>query len=269
MKINSIKNEIKMGLGQMITIVVGIGQNKNVDEAVKILKAENPGFQLISVNSEEEFLEKFLDKKADAYVRGSLSASLVMKHLRENENFNRHKTDLKNGESENQINRASYINLNDHEFLLAPVGIDEGQNNQEKLLIVEQACDFLKNIGKEPKIGVISGGRSQDVGRSPQIDKSIIDGEKLTSIIKHKYSVKHYYILIENAIKDKCNLILAPDGISGNLIFRSLVLVGSGKSHGAVTLGIDQILIDTSRAQSVEGYIRALNFAHYLAKLKM
>ena len=40
MKINSIKNEIKMGLGQMITIVVGIGQNKNVDEAVKILKED-------------------------------------------------------------------------------------------------------------------------------------------------------------------------------------------------------------------------------------
>lgn len=256
----------------MITIVVGIGQNKNVDEAVKLLKAENPGFKLISVNSEEEFLEKFLDKKADAYVRGSLSASLVMKHLRkDHENIQKpiQKPPVGKLESENKINRASYINIDNQEFLLAPVGIDEGQNNQEKLLIVEQACDFLKNIGKEPKIGVLSGGRSQDVGRSPQIDKSIIDGEKLTSIIKHKYSVKHYYILIENAIKDKCNLILAPDGISGNLIFRSLVLVGSGKSHGAVTLGIDQILIDTSRAQSVEGYIRALNFAHYLAKLKM
>jgi putative methanogen marker protein 4 len=153
--------------------------------------------------------------------------------------------------------------------LLAPVGIDEGQNIEDKMIIVNQACEFLKKIGKEPKIAVLSGGRSQDVGRSPQIDKSIIDGEKLTSIIKHKYSVKHYYILIEDAINDKCNLILAPDGISGNLIFRSLVLVGSAESYGAITMGIDQIFIDTSRSQSIEGYIRAINFAHYLAKLKM
>jgi len=254
----------------MITIVVGVGSNKKVVEAVKKLKAGNPSFQVISVNSEEDFLENFLDKKADAYVRGSLSASLVMKHLKtSHKNISNENSNGKYSKSENKINRASYITINGHEFLLAPVGIDEGQNNEEKLLIVDQACDFLKKIGKEPKIGVLSGGRSQDVGRSPQIDKSIQNGENLTSIIKHKYSVKHYYILIENAIKDKCNLILAPDGISGNLIFRSLVLVGSGKSYGAVTLGIDQILIDTSRAQSVEGYIRALNFAHYLAKLKM
>lgn len=259
----------------MITIVVGVGDNKNVFEAVNKIKAENPGFKIISVNSEEDFLENFLNKKADAYVRGSLSASLVMKYLRnDHENIINQKSCPENSykhsnHKHSKINRASYINMDNHEFLLAPVGIDEGQNNEEKLIIVEQACDFLKKIGKEPKIGVLSGGRSQDVGRSPQIDKSINDGKKLTSIIKHKYSVKHYYILIENAIKDRCNLILAPDGISGNLIFRSLVLVCSGKSYGAVTLGIDQILIDTSRAQSTEGYIRALNFAHYLAKLKM
>lgn len=252
----------------MIKILIGVGANKNVLEAVKKLNG-NSEFQVISVNSEEDFLENFLNKKADAYVRGSLSASLIMKHLRTGININDENSDEKLLKSEYKINRASYINLNGHEFLLAPVGIDEGQNNEEKLLIVDQACEFLKQFGKDPKIGVISGGRSQDVGRSPKIDKSIQEAEKLTSIIKHKYSVKHYYILIENAIKDKCNLILAPDGISGNLIFRSLVLVGSGKSYGAVTLGIDQILIDTSRAQSVEGYIRALNFAHYLAKLKM
>ena len=182
-----------------------------------------------------------------------------MKHLRTKYG----KTDI------SKINRTSFIEIDSNCFLLAPVGIDEGKNVDEKVIIVEQACEFLKRIGKEPKIAILSGGRSQDIGRSHQIDRSIRDGEKLTSIIKHKYSVKHYYILIEDAIKDKCNLILAPDGISGNLIFRSLVLVGSAKSHGAITLGINQIFIDTSRAQSTEGYIRALNFAHYLAKLKM
>ncbi|HIH62108.1 MAG TPA: methyltransferase, partial [Methanobacteriales archaeon] len=64
------------------------------------------------------------------------------------------------------------------------------------------------------------------------------------------------------------NLILAPDGITGNLIFRSLVLIGSARSHGAITLGIDPIFIDTSRAQTVKGYERALRFAYKLVNMK-
>jgi predicted methyltransferase MtxX (methanogen marker protein 4) len=124
-------------------------------------------------------------------------------------------------------------------------------------------------MGMVPKIAVLSGGRAEDVGRSSKIDESIAQGEILSRITRNKYIVKHYYILIENAIADHANFILAPDGISGNLIFRSLIFLGSGKSHGALTLGIKEILVDTSRSQNVEGYIRALKFAKYLADLRI
>ncbi|MGZ7117650.1 MAG: methanogenesis marker protein Mmp4/MtxX, partial [Methanobacterium sp.] len=114
----------------------------------------------------------------------------------------------------------------------------------------------------------LSGGRPQDMGRSPKVDNSIEEGIKLTRIIKDKYFVKHYFILIEDAIKDGANFILAPDGISGNLIFRTLVFLGSTLSYGAITLGIDQIFLDTSRSQTVDGYKRALDFSYYLAGRK-
>ena len=124
---------------------------------------------------------------------------------------------------------------------------------------------FLTSIGIKPKLGILSGGRPQDKGRSKKIDESIEGGEFLTSILsEHLIDVKHYFILIEDAIADGANFIIAPDGISGNLIFRTLVLLGGGKSHGAVTLGMDEIYIDTSRSQDLEGYKRALKFAHYL-----
>jgi putative methanogen marker protein 4 len=167
-----------------------------------------------------------------------------------------------------KIYRASFLEANDSKFLFAPVGIDEGDNLQDKLNIVELGAEFLLKLGIKPKIGILSGGRPQDIGRSPKIDTSIEEGTKLEKIIKNKYFVKHYFILIEDAIKDNANLILAPDGISGNLIFRTLVFLGSGKSHGAVTLGIDEIFVDTSRSQSVEGYKRALEFSYYLERLK-
>lgn len=231
----------------MVVIIAGVGENKNVETA-----ADNMDFEVILSYSEDEFIKMIHKGLGDAYVRGSLNSAPIIKELR------------KIGDPK----RASFIKLDDHSFFLAPVGIDEGFTIDDKKKIINYCSNFMEKIGIKATIAVISGGRPQDIGRAPEIDKSIREAEKLTSMIKDKYDIKHYYILIEDAINDGRNLILAPDGITGNLIFRSLVLIGSAKSHGAITLGIDPIFIDTSRAQTVEGYERALKFAYKLANMK-
>lgn len=230
-------------------IAAGLGENKNLIDASKIVD-----FEVILTESEEELINMLLNKEVDAAIRGSLNASNILNVLRD-----------KYG---NNIYRASFLELGENRFLFAPVGIDEGDNLEDKLKIVESGAHFLLKLGIEPKIGILSGGRANDMGRSFKIDNSIEEGKNLTEIIKNKYSVKHYFILIEDAIKDNANFIIAPDGITGNLIFRTLVFLGSAKSYGAVTLGINQIFIDTSRSQTVEGYKRALDFSYYLARLK-
>ena len=230
-------------------IAAGLGKNKNIVEASKEVD-----FEVVLTESEDELVDMLLKEKVSAVIRGSLSASNIMHILKE-----------KYG---SKLYRASFLEVCNSKFLFAPVGIDEGDSLQDKLNIIESGAEFLLKLGIEPKMGILSGGRSQDRGRSPRIDDSIEEGIKLTGIIKDKYCVKHYFILIEDAIKDNANFILAPDGISGNLIFRTLIFLGSGKSHGAITLGIDQIFLDTSRSQSVEGYKRALEFSYDLAILK-
>lgn len=234
-------------------IVAGVGENRKVVEA-----ASQVDFPVQLIESEEEFADLLLyseaEAKADAFVRGSLNASFIMNGIRE-----------KYGNTY----RASFLELNGHKFFLAPVGIDEGDQLSQKIQIIELGTQFMEKMGIEPKIAVLSGGRSQDVGRSEKIDESIAQGERLVQITRDKYAVRHYFILIEDAIADHANFILAPDGISGNLIFRSLVLLGCGRSHGAITLGIKEILVDTSRSQTVEGYVRALKFAKHLADLKI
>lgn len=229
-------------------IIAGVGENKNIVEA-----SQNVDFPVKLVESEEEFAELLTGSRAQAYVRGSLSASKVMRKLRD---------------KYKEFYRASFIEINQHQFLLAPVGIDEGDNLLQKLQIIRLGAQFLDKIGINPKIAILSGGRAQDAGRSKKIDRSLARGKLLTRITRDKYPVQHHYILIEEAITDNANFILAPDGISGNLIFRSLVLTGCAKSHGAITLGIDEIFLDTSRSLDVEGYIRALKFAKHLADLK-
>ena len=230
-------------------IAAGVGENKNIIEASKKVD-----FEVILTESEEDLVNMLLNKEVDAAVRGSLSSSKILSILKK--------------KYLSKIYRASFLETNSQKFLFAPVGIDDGDNLEEKVELIDFGAKFLLQLGVEPKIAVLSGGRPQDIGRSQKIDDSIAEGEHVTSVTKSKYSIKHYFILIEDAIKDNVNFILAPDGISGNLIFRTLVFLGSGKSHGAVTLGINEIFIDTSRSQSVEGYVRALEFSNYLARLK-
>ena len=262
----------------MIRIVAGLGENENIIKASKELN-EIDDLEITLVKTEDELIEAFKNPEIDAVIRGSLKASKVIKSIKE---FKSDKT----------INRTTYINTEDdesfskdYEFLLAPVGIDEGKNIEEKIILAVQAANFIQYLGKMPKIAVLAEGRKDDLGRSERIDESLISSDELTNRlietfkeldnfdndsdeISKNYSIKNYYILLEQAIEDGYNIILANDGIFGNIMFRTLVLLDKWPSYGAVTLGIDEIFIDTSRDQTVEGYVRSLKLAYRLAKLR-
>jgi putative methanogen marker protein 4 len=232
----------------IMKIAAGVGENQAIVRA-----AHKVDFEVLLTESEDELLKMLLKNEVDAAVRGSLESSFIMAKI--------------NKEYQN-VSRASLLEVNGHKFFLAPVGIDEGDTLEQKKNIIAYGFQLLNEMGLEPKIAILSGGRFQDVGRSQKIDDSIREAEELTRITRDKYTVKHYFILIEDAVAQGSNLILAPDGICGNLIFRSLVFLGSIKSHGAVYLGIKETLIDTSRTQTEEGYMRALKLAKNLVELR-
>jgi putative methanogen marker protein 4 len=229
-------------------IAAGVGENRAIVRA-----AQKVDFEVLLTESEDELLDMLFKKKVDAAVRGSLTSSVIMAKIKR---------------IYKEVYRASLLEIDDHKFLLAPVGIDEGDTLKQKKDIIFYGAQLLYEMGVEPKIAILSGGRSQDIGRSQKIDDSIWEAEELTRITRNKYTVKHYFIMIEDAVAQGSNMILAPDGICGNLIFRSLVFLGSIKSHGAINLGIKEILIDTSRTQTEAGYLRALKLAKRLVELK-
>ena len=237
----------------MKTIAIGVGENENIIQACHIFKEKHPKTDIRLIYSDDDLIKAVLDNNIAAVVRGSLPASNIMQYLKQ------HYPNL---------SRATYVNGNGHEFLLSPVGIDEGNTVDEKYEIVLNCIDFLKKVGKKPKIAVLAEGREDDFGRGSEVSNSIIDSKKLTKIIKENTSedVENYFILIEKAINSKSNIIIAPNGRVGNIIFRTLVLLNSWPSHGAVTFGIDRIYIDTSRDQSIDGYVRSLILADELSK---
>jgi putative methanogen marker protein 4 len=237
----------------MKTIAIGVGENENIIQACHIFKEKHPKTDIKLIYSDNDLIKAVLDDNIDAVVRGSLPASNIMQELKEHYP---------------KLSRATYINGDGHEFLLTPVGIDEGNTVEERYEIVLHCIEFLKKVGKKPKIAILAEGREDDFGRGSEVSNSIIDSKKLTRLIEENTNeeVKNYFILIEQAIEDSPNIIIAPNGRVGNIIFRTLVLLNSWPSHGAVTFGINRVYIDTSRAQSIDGYVRSLILADELSK---
>lgn len=192
--------------------------------------------------AEKEIFESLNNNIIDAIIRGSLSSNKFLDNLRSYLNIQK-------------INRLALLEtVNGHQFFFGPVGIDECNNLVDKLEFLEKSLKEFELLNIKPNISILSGGRLGDIGRDDKIDKSIRDGEKIVETIKKKYptlSIKHHEILIEDAVRNKANLILAPEGISGNLIYRTLVHLGGGKAYGAIYMGLKNAIIDTSRVGDI------------------
>jgi len=203
-------------------------------------------------DAEMNIFESLNNNMIDAIIRGSLSSNKFLGNLRKFLNVQK-------------INRLALLETAEgHQFFYGPVGIDECNNLADKLEFIEHALKEFELLNIKPNISILSGGRLSDIGRNDKIDNSIRDAEKIVEIMKTKYpglSIKHNEILIEDAVMNKSNLILAPEGISGNLIYRTLVHLGGGKAYGAIYMGLKKAIIDTSRVGEISEIQGALLLA--------
>jgi putative methanogen marker protein 4 len=224
---------------------------------VTLVSKEHLDTKLPFITSDEPeaaLIDLLKSGKVDGVVRGSLSASQTLK-------------DLKATMGLKKVMRVSLLKTPDGRFFFfAPVGVDEGWTVDDKVELGTLGADMMRRFGVEPDVGVLSGGRTGDRGRSPRVDKTLDDAEAVAEALRSKgIKAAHAQILIEDAVRDH-NYVLAPDGISGNLIFRALCLVGYGEGYGAPLVGTDIVYVDTSRAGS--GYENAICLAAALCTKK-
>ena len=142
-------------------------------------------------------------------------------------------------------------------FLLGPVGIDEGGTMESMRALTGNMRDFCALLDWKPRIGVLSAGRPEDRHRSPEIARSIERGELAAS----EPDVCHFNIMVEEAL-GWANCVIAPDGVTGNLIYRTLAHLGGGVSYGALYFPLELRLADTSRNGKLEEYIGAVALAN-------
>jgi len=227
------------------------------------LISENSSYEknrekIILIESEEPTKTIFdnLDHyKINTIIRGSLSSSKFLKLIKERFNVKK-------------VQRLALLETHSgSQFFYGPVGIDECNDLPSKLDFINLAIDQLKSFGIYPQISILSGGREGDLGRDEHVDQTIKEAKEVVKHFKEMYPdiiISHDEILIENAIENNSNLILAPEGISGNLIYRTLVHLGAGKAYGAVYMGLPRILVDTSRVGNLSEIYGALILAYSL-----
>ena len=180
---------------------------------------------------ETALIADLMSRTIDAAVRGTLPANTTLQAL-------------KTAAGVDHLERVALLETaGGKKFLFAPVGIDEGWTVADKLALIRKGRQIARRFGLPEKVGVLSGGRLGDIGRDARVDRSMADAE----LVARLGDAVHCEILIEDAVKS-CGLIIAPDGISGNLVFRTLTFLGAGVAHGAPVVNIDKIFVDTSRA---------------------
>jgi putative methanogen marker protein 4 len=223
--------------GQVIAYIDPTLEN-TVDFPCRIIVDQDPGSRMI---------DDLSAGKIRAAVRGTLPASSTLSVLKKTFQVS-------------ELERIVLLEIRSgRKFFLAPVGIDEGWTISQKLSLIKQGREIAEKFGLSDMVGIVSGGRLNDIGRNPVVDRSLADAELIASL-SH---ARHYEILIEDAVQE-CGLIIAPDGITGNLIFRTLVFIGNGVSHGAPVLNINKIFVDTSRGN--QDYSNALILASAMAE---
>ncbi len=201
-------------------------------------RAVEAGIGEISIYRDARSLaEDLRDGVLDAAVRGDLASNPAMAALREVFGLKK-------------VLRAAFLEPpQGRTFLLAPVGIDEGWTVEEKLELARRSAAVMDRLGVRPVVGIMSGGRASDRGRTAVVDRTIDDAAAVVRALRDEgIDARDVEILIEEAARE-CDVLIAPDGISGNLIFRTLHFLGGGKAMGAPVLNIGPTYIDTSRAK--------------------
>jgi putative methanogen marker protein 4 len=228
--------------------VVLVGNKKEIEEVgtdLEIADTDNP---------EKMLGDLLVSRNVDAAVRGTAHASETLAYLKEVLGMEK-------------LHRLALLLTGEEvPFFLAPVGIDEGNDVADKIEFIRLAVEHTRRFGVEPVVGILSGGRLGDLGRNRRVDRTMADADFVTNRVRELgINANHYTILIEDAIKE-ADFILAPDGISGNLIFRTLVFLGGGDGIGAPVLMDDYVFVDTSRVGG--HYTKAIILASALVDIK-
>ena len=228
-----------MDLGRRSSVRIGVGLPLGlISDTKRQLAAQHSELVIESYDDPRLLVLALKNGSIDAAVRGTMGSKKILE-------------ELKRVFALNAIMRtAVMVDSKGKTFLLAPVGIDEGTDFESKLRLVLSSQSYFSSAGWRFDVAVLSKGRPEDRGRGKDIEASLLEGEKLVQRLrKDGLKAEHKGILLEEAVST-ADFVVAPDGVSGNLIFRAVHFVGGGRAVGAPIVNLKKVFVDTSRSKA-------------------
>jgi len=127
-----------------IVLVGGKEQIQTAGTGLEIIHSPEPAQTLV---------ELLVSGKIDGAVRGTLSATKTLSVLKKSLDISK-------------LYRVALLETAQGKpFFLAPVGIDEGNTAADKIELIKKGVEYIERLGIEVKVGILSGGRFEDLGR--------------------------------------------------------------------------------------------------------
>ena len=183
-----IANVDELLAGPLPDVRVGIGRGSSRGCVERSAEA----FEGVRIYDDAESLvADLMSGEIDVAVRGDLTSESMIPAVRAGMGLDR-------------LERAVLLQPADGRmFMLAPVGIDEGWDDAQKVDIAERASDLACRIGMDPRIAVMSGGRDDDRGRCPEVDRTIDSSTNVVdALVRDGYDAYGCQILIEDAVRN-------------------------------------------------------------------
>lgn len=223
--------------GDLPDVKVGIGRGTDAGNVERSVLAMD-GHDIRIYDDPNELVSDLAAGKIDAAVRGDMSSSMLLPIL-------------KKGLGLKALERVAFMEPQGGRLIiLSPVGIDEGWTDAQRYDLAVRSADLARRVGMGQRIAIMSGGRCEDVGRCRAVDRSIESARSIAKrLTENGYDAYHAQILIEDAVRE-ADIVIAPEGITGNIIFRTMHMVGGAKALGAPVVNSEKVFIDTSRAKT-------------------
>lgn len=213
--------------------------------------AKIAGFKkIVSENPEKTLPELLVNGEFDGIVRGTIDDFKTYENYQELVGKEKTKNLIELGLLEDVYGR---------QFFLSEASNPAGWTKEEKIKNCEGIIDFMKKeLGAKPKIGIITGVRHETYKRRKETREGVIgylnknyeDAQEIVDYFKQKgIEIKNYAIELNAAVEDGCNIIVPPNGMVGNQIFRALGLIGGGKLLTGSRANIPHPYEDNSRCE--------------------
>jgi len=210
------------------------------------------GFEkVISENPEQKLAEMLFNREVEGIVRGTID---------DFKTFEAYESLIGKAKAKKMSILGLMEDFYGRQFFLSEGSNPYGWTKEEKIKACESIIEFMKKeMGIKPKIGFITGVRHETYKRKKNIKKwpqsylnqTYKDAEECVKYFKKKkIQAKNYAIEIETALKEGCNIIVPPNGMVGNQIFRTLVLIGGGKILTGSRINLPHCYEDNSRSET-------------------